>query len=331
MDEASIEALAVESGFSGVIAVDRGDERVFTGAWGMAYRSLGVANSIQTRFALASGGKTFTALAVMRLVEDGVLSLDGRARAWLGDDLSLIDDAVTVEQLLTHTSGIGDYIDEDSDWDPADYVLTVPVQELAETESMLRVLDGFPQVFAPGERYKYCNGGYVVLSLIAERASGVEYHELVRQQVLAPAGLERTAFLRTDELPGDAALGYLGNDSDRTNIFHLPVRGVGDGGIYSCVDDLHAFWGALLDGRIVTRDTAAAMLIPRNDDPEEGMRYGMGFYLHATGPAASLGGMDAGVSFKSTHDPVSGTTATVISNTSDGAWPMVAALGALFD
>ena len=76
---------------------------------------------------------------------------------------------------------------------------------------------------AAGERFAYNNGGYVVLALLAERASGVDFHELVRTLVCEPAGMVDTAFLRSDELPGRAALGYLGKDGLRTNVFHLPV------------------------------------------------------------------------------------------------------------
>ena len=101
--------------------------------------------------------------------------------------------------------------------------MPVPVHELATTEQYLAVLDGHPTKFPPGERFAYCNGGYVVLALIAERASGVPFHELVRRRVCEPAGMDDTEFLRSDELPGRAALGYLTVDGvSRTNVFHLP-------------------------------------------------------------------------------------------------------------
>ncbi len=132
------------------VTVDVGDRRVYERADGFAHRAFRVPNTTATRFAIASGGKTFTALAVLRLVEEGVLSLDTKVRGILGADLPLIDDEVTVEHLLTHTSGIGDYLDEEADWDAADYVLPVPVHVLAETEAFVPVIDGFPQAFAPG-------------------------------------------------------------------------------------------------------------------------------------------------------------------------------------
>jgi len=282
-----------------------------------------VPNSSRTRIAIASGSKTFTALAVLRLVEQGVLTLDTPVRSILGTDLPLIDDAVTVEQLLTHTSGIGDYIDEEADWDAADYVLPVPVHLLADTEAFVPVVDGYPQAFPPGDHFTYCNGGYIVLAIIAERASGRDYHDLVEEEVCARAGLEKTSFLRSDELPADAALGYLFAEGDRTNVLHLPVRGNGDGGIYTTADDLHAFWGALTGGRIVSEDTLSQMTRPRFDVPEEGLRYGMGLYLGATGPQLIMEGYDAGVSFRSTHNPVTRTTVSILGNSSEGGWPLV--------
>ena len=320
-----LDGIAEASGFSGVIAVQGGAEEAVR-AYGLAHRALGVPNTPSTRFATASGAKGFTALAVMSLVEDGTLALSMTARSLLGDDLPLVDDAVTVEQLLAHESGIGDYLDEEADWDPADYVLDLPVHRLVDAEDYLPAIDGFPQKFAPGQRFGYCNGGYVVLAILAQRASGVPYHDLVDRRVCVPAGLERTAFLRSDEPPGDAATGYLGHDSDRTNVLHLPVRGVGDGGLSTTAADLHLFWQALFAGRVVARDTLGSMVRRRHDVPSEGKRYGLGFWLHATGPAVILEGMDSGVSFRSTHDPATGVTVSVLSNTSWDAWPVLTAL-----
>ena len=105
-------------------------------------------------------------------------------RGILNDDLPLIDDAVTIEHLLGHTSGIGDYLDEEGDWEVDDYILTVPVHELATTEAFVRAIDGFPQKFPPGERFSYCNGGYMVLAIVAERVSGMPFHDLIGTRVL---------------------------------------------------------------------------------------------------------------------------------------------------
>lgn len=319
--EVSIDSVAQDASFSGVVRVDRAGATEFAKTYGFADRAHAIDNTSDTRFAIASGTKGFTAVTIMSLIEDGSLALDTTARSLLGDDLPLIDDAVTVEHLLAHRSGIGDYLDE-STVEATDYAMPVPVQELAATEHYLPVLDGHKTVSAPDERFAYNNGGYVVLALIAQRASGVPFHELLRRLVCEPASMIDTGFLRSDELPGDAALGYLTADGPRTNVFHLPVLGTGDGGIYSTAADLSAFWAALFAGRIVSSDRVAAMVRPRSDWPEESRRYGLGFHLHESTDVVWLEGYDAGVSFCSTHDPTRSITHTVIANWTDGAWPV---------
>jgi CubicO group peptidase (beta-lactamase class C family) len=322
--EDAIDRLAAETGFSGVVRVD-----TLAKAYGLAHRGAGIANAVDTRFAIASGGKGLTALAVMSLIENGVLALDTTARSVLGPDLPLIDDTVTVEHLLANRSGIGDYCDEDVRHDVNDYLLPVGVHELADTEGFVRALDGHPPKFPPGEQFSYCNAGFVVLALIAERASTIPFHELVQERVLTPAEMHDTAFLRTDEPTARAALGYLTPDGLRTNVLHLPVRGNGDGGIYSTAADIHALWAAFFAGRIVSPDTVADMVRSRSDVPAESMRYGLGFWLHESRDTTILIGFDAGVSFRSVHDPISGLTHTVLSNTSSGTWPMTKLLDEL--
>jgi CubicO group peptidase (beta-lactamase class C family) len=321
-----VDDAASSTGFSGVVRVDRAGTTELSRAYGLADRAHRVPNTVETQFAVASGSKTLTALAVMGLVERGTLRLDTTARSLLGDDLPLIADDVTVEHLLAHRSGIGDYFDEDAAHDITDYVLPVEAHELARTEQFLPVLDGHETRFPAGERFSYNNGGYVVLDLMAERASGVGFHEFVRTLVCEPAGLVDTAFLRSDELPGRAALGYLAADGLRTNVFHLPVVGSEDGGAYSTVADLSTFWDSLLAGRVVSAPTLAEMFRSHSDWPEEQRRYGLGFHLHASTDTVWLEGYDAGVSFASVHRPSSSTTYTVISNWTDGAWPVVRAI-----
>ena len=326
----AVDEAAERSRFSGVVRVDRSGVVELCTAYGLADRAHEVPNTVDTVFAIASGTKGLTALAVMGLVERGTLALGTTARSLLGDDLPLISDDVTVEHLLAHRSGIGDYLDEDTVGDVRDYVMTVPVHELATTEQFLPALDGHPAVSPAGERFAYNNAGYVLLALLAERASGVDFHDLVRTLVCEPAGMVDTAFLRSDELPGRAARGYLSVDGLRTNVLHLPVRGNGDGGIYSTAADLSAFWEALFGGRIVSPEGLTEMVRPRSDWPEESRRYGLGFHLRATGDGVFLAGYDAGVSFTSLHQPTSSTTCTVVSNWSDGAWPIARLLGDRF-
>ncbi len=297
-------AESVEAPFSGVVLVNRGDETLLAEASGYAHRAHGVENTVDTRFAIASGTKGFTALVVVGLIAEGRLELSTRARAVLGDDLPLIDDRVTVEHLLTHTSGIGDYCDDEN---PPE---TPP--GLVTSADYLAALDGYPQQFPPGERFHYHNGAFAVLALIAERVAGVPFADLVRTRVTEPARMADTAFLRSDALPARTATGYL--EDGRTNVFSLPVVGFGDGGIYSSAPDFRKFWPAFLDGRLVPGEWVDRML--------RGAGYGLGFRLPRPGVVRLEGG-DHGVTFVSLHQPSSGVTATLISNDHRGGGPLL--------
>ena len=235
------------------------------------------------------------------------------ARELLGDDLPLIDKRVTVEHLLAHRSGIGDYLDEDEHHGPNDELMSLPVQQLTTTEQYLPMLDGKPMKFMPGIDFSYCNSGYVVLALLVERCSGLPFWQLVQERVCAPGGLMRTAFFRSDQLPGDAATGYLSPPlRERSNVFHLPVCGSGDGGLYSTVQDVHTLWNALSSGSLLPEQWVAEMWRPRSSLPS-GAGYGLGLWLlperhgvsdqHGVSARrdARLQGLDAGSSFDSVH------------------------------
>ena len=320
----SLDGIADETEFSGVVQVSRGREVLYGRASGLADRAHGISNTVGTRFGIASGCKGFTALVVMSLVDDGTLDLSTTARGVLGDELDEVDPQVTVAHLLSHTSGIGDYLDENVAGDIADYTLSVPVHRLATTPDYLSVLRGYPTKFPPGERFEYCNGGFVILALMAEVAAKTSFYELASQRVFDPAGMVATEYLRSDQLPGSAAIGYLpAEEGWRTNHFHLPIRGSGDGGCYSTLGDMARFWPALFAGEILSRSLVEEMVRPHNDVPEEDLRYGLGFWIRADRATVMLEGMDAGVSFRSAYDPPSEVLYTVISNTPSGAWPLV--------
>jgi len=207
--------------------------------------------------------------------------------------------------------------------------MPVPVHQLDSAEAYLAVLDGFPQVSPPGSRFAYNNGGFAVLAIVAERAAGTPFARLVDELVVGPAGLVDTGFLRSDALPPGTATGYLDLQGMRTNALHLPLLGTGDGGIFSTTADIAALWTSLYEGRIVNDEHVDLMTRPHSDAPEDGRRYGLGFWLAASGPKVLLVGYDAGASFSSLHDPTTGTTCTAIANTSEGAWDLRRAVSEL--
>src|SRR5918994_6014499 len=203
-----VDEAAARSSFAGVVQLERAGVVALDAAYGLADRSHGIAMTTDNQLGMASGSKTFTALVMLRLVEEGLLTLSTIARQILGTDLPLIADDVTIEHLLCHRSGIGDYLDEDV-VDSEDFELPISAHRLVTTQDFLPILDGYSTKFRAGERFSYCNGGFVLLALIAERVTGRTYHDLVRELVCSPAGMADTGFLRSDALPGRAALGYV--------------------------------------------------------------------------------------------------------------------------
>lgn len=306
--------------FSGVIVVNHRDRPLLNLAAGLADRAQSRPMGVETRLATASVTKGFTALAVVSLIEEGLLGFDTPLSVVVGGDLPHVDPAVTIEQLLGHTSGVGDYLDEDELDDIDDYVLDVPVHRLLGPEDYVPILNRHRQTSRPGTRFVYNNSGYMMLALAIERIAGRSYHDEVRRRVLRPAAMTSTDFLRSDRLPAETALGYLADG--RTNVFHLPVIGTGDGGAYTTGADMMRFWDALLAGRIVQRSLVERMTTVANGvDPEY---YGLGFWIGPDRKTVQLEGMDAGVSMRTGANPVTGLRYCLMANNSSDVWPLAA-------
>ena len=316
--EPSLKSVAESSQFSGVAVGFVSGEPVVEVCSGFADRANERAVTADTLFGIASATKGFTALTIASLIESGDLSFDTRWRDLFPKALPLVDDAVTIEHLLGHRSGVGDYVDEEIIESADDYLMELPVHLLTEPLAYLPALELLPQVTPPGERFVYNNSGYVMLSAAAERAGGESFYTLVQERVLGPAGMTRTSFCRSDELPANAAIGYL--EDGRSNVLHLPVRGAGDGGAYSCAGDFAALWSALFTGDIVPPGMVEKLVTLRSTTGESA--YGLGFWLDDGGRIVMLVGMDAGVSMRSAFDRTSGSSYVVLANTSSGAWPM---------
>lgn len=319
-----LDALADADGFSGVVVVRAGDRLVLERASGLANRAEAIPMTLATRLATASGTKGFTALAVVSMIEDGLLGFDTTVRDVVGDALPHVDPTVTVEHLLAHTSGIGDYLDESQLGDVDELVLDVPVGRLRGPDDYLPLLAPLPQAFPPGDRFSYNNSGFVVLALLVERATPASYHDEVRRRVFGRAGMADSDFVQSDRLPAGTALGYLRDG--RTNVHHLPVIGTGDGGAYCTGPDLLRFWSAFFDGRIVGAAMVERMTTVQSDGPSG--PYGLGFWIGADRVTVQLEGMDAGVSFRSGANPRTGFAYCIVANDSTGVWPLAAVVDA---
>jgi CubicO group peptidase (beta-lactamase class C family) len=318
----AIEAAAEANRFSGVVSVELGADRAFKRAYGYGDRSNGIANTTQTRFGTASATKAFTALSVCALLEQRSLALDTSVSDVLRVGLPHVSNDVTVEQLLTHTSGIGDYYDEDVVPDFDSYHLSIPWYRLERPRDYIPLLAELPPKFPPGTRFSYCNSGFILLGLVVEEVAGVAYQEFVQTRIFDRAEMSDSGFIRLDALPERTAIGYIDEDGGwRTNVYNLPVIGGPDGGVFSTVADMTKFWSALNRDHIVGREWRERFLKRQVPTPTPGVFYGLGVWIRQRPdgpPFYFVEGGDAGVSFTSLYGAKSGVQYTVACNAPPG-------------
>ena len=311
-----IERAAPETEFSGLISIFRDDSTVFSKAFGYRDVKNRLNNTIDTRFAVASGTKLFTALAIGVLIDQGVISLDTTVKEIDEEYTGFIDRRATILQLLTHTSGIYDYYDEEIEQDYEHFSVDIPWYALETPSDYYPLFKGKAMKYAAGEIYSYSNGGYVFLGLLIEKLTCALYRDFVRDHVLRPAGMNRSGFYAFNDLPENTANGYL-KDRRTTNIYQLPVRGGGDGGLYTTTDDLRAFWDGLFSHRILSEELTATYLKTHAAiDTTTG--YGCGMFKRLDDSRFAILGGDAGVGFTSWYLVQDRLTINILSNITNG-------------
>ena len=330
----TLDAAIEERAFSGVISIRQHGAALYERAAGYADRSNQVANTLETRFGIASGTKFFTALAIGKLIEEGKLSLSTRLKECVALDFPRYSPDITIGHLLGHTSGIPDYFDEEQVEDFDNFSLSIPWYALKGPRDYLAVFPDESMKFAPGERFSYSNGGYILLGVVVEELAGMRYQDFVEQKIFWPIGMDRSGYFAFNKLPESTALGYVEEAQGwRTNIYNLPIVGASDGGAYTTVQDLATLWKAFWGYEILPKHLVEAYAQPRvkANAKRDDMFYGYGLWiLEGAGRNREefITGADAGVSFRSRVKRADGLQSTVISNTSDGAWPILRVLDA---
>jgi CubicO group peptidase (beta-lactamase class C family) len=227
--------------------------------------------SPQTDYRLASVSKQFTATAILLLAQDGKLSLDDRARRWL-PSLPAAAGAITLRQLLSHQGGLIDYED----------IMAADTRVPLRDKDVLALLAKTDHLyFAPGTSYRYSNGGYAMLALIVEQASGMPFQEFLRQRIFLPLGMTSTlAYVAEGPPVPHRAFGYSAEGGQWMRTDQSMTSSVlGDGGIYSSIDDLARWDAALYDNRLLSDASRKAAFTPwtATDDPT--VEYGYGWRI----------------------------------------------------
>jgi CubicO group peptidase (beta-lactamase class C family) len=332
MDITKLEAIATETEFSGVIQVRRDGQDLYQNAFGYADRGNRILNTLDTRFGIASGTKFFTTLAIGKLIEAGKLDFSSKVAELIPWDFQHYSREVTVRQLLTHTSGIPDYYDEEKVDDFDNFTVAIPWYELKGPRDYLAVFPDEEMKFTPGERFSYCNSGYILLGILIEEISGMPYRDYVEKEVLRPAGMERSGYFAMNKLPEGTAFGYVEEENGwRTNIYNLPVIGASDGGAYTTIYDIERLWDAFWDYKILSKEMVQIYTGPFVEATSEGANkfYGHGIWVRKGAGLDTeeyIIGEDAGVSFYTGVTRAKKLLVTVMSNTTKGAWPLLRAI-----
>ena len=252
--DAYLSQLAADGVLSGSVLLAHDGEVWFERAYGLASREFNVPNNTDTRFDVGSFNKDYTRLAIMQLLQGDQLALTDRVGEYLPDyPNDRVRNEVTIEQLLDHTSGLGDYFTQE--------YLDTPMGSLWEIDDYIPIWGPMSLEYEPGTRTQYSNFGYTVLGAIVESITGVSYPEYVVENVFKPAGMNATGFFSTDGIEPNVAVGYTtmdrtGRPGDRVrkNIYHEPVIGGPWGKSYSTARDLFRFFEALFAGELISDD-----------------------------------------------------------------------------
>jgi CubicO group peptidase (beta-lactamase class C family) len=253
------------------VLVLRDGEAVVRAGYGLADMEARTPATATTNYRLASVTKQFTAASILLLAEDDRLKLDDRARKWL-PSLPKAAESITIRHLLTHTSGLIDYED----------VIPETFKPQLHDADVLRLLESQDRTyFKPGSSYRYSNSGYALLALIVERASGRTFATFLRERIFQPLGMSNTvAYEEGISTVSTRAFGHTEEQGRWNRTDQSQTSAVlGDGGIYSSIDDLAKWDAALYDGRLLRPSSLQAAFTPATstDDPE--VEYGFGWRI----------------------------------------------------
>lgn len=313
----------IPTGFSGVISIKQEETILLEAAYGFADYPNKRPNRLDTKFVTASAGKAFTAAGILKLIEQGKLSLESTLGELLDFDLRQIDPSVTVRQLLTHTAGTPDYADESIVPDYSELFVDYPCYKIRSNRDVIPLFIDMPMAYPPGHHLHYNSGGFVILALIMEIVTGKPFDEYLAQTVFAPCGMADTSYQEYDRPEPNTANVYI-PDLKRggyyTNIYSSTAKGMGDGGAFTTAPDLQCFWQGLYGGKLIGPEMLAEMVRPQT--PES--CYGYGLWLEELDGRLipHFEGCEPGIGCISTYDARQGLLITLITNRGDDIWKL---------
>ncbi|MDE7418023.1 MAG: beta-lactamase family protein [Lachnospiraceae bacterium] len=317
-----------DNNFRGNIYIIQNNKVIYEKTSGYADLANEIPNTLDTRFASASAGKVFVAVGILQLIEQEKIHFDDTLGKLLDLEWHNIDRDVTVKQLLTHTSGVPDYFDESIMDEYEDLWKDYPNYKIRHNCDLLPLFINKSMMYPRGEKFQYNNSGYVLLAMIIEAVTGMEFDQYLKLRIFDICGMKSTGYYELDRLPAKCANSYIycaETDNFRTNIFSVDAKGTGAGGAFITVPDIVRFWTNLLDQKLISRELVSEMLSKQSGDGgnTNESHYGYGLWI-IDNPAgkdfAYFQGCDPGVSFISEYNPNNGMISVLVSNYGDNVW-----------
>jgi CubicO group peptidase (beta-lactamase class C family) len=317
--EALVERHAELEMFSGAVLVADQGKPVYSAVFGEANKDHRVPNRLDTNFNIGSIGKTFTGVAIMQLVEAGKLKLDDRLGTFLPDFPFQEKDAITIQQLLNHSSGLGDYMGHE------DYRATMP--QIDSIADILPLIYSQKPTLPPGEQFSYSNSGMVLLGAIIEKVGGLSYGEYLQRHIFAKAGMTGSRLAQEHEVLANRSIGYIASPHGGhvANVREI-MPASSDGGLRTTAPDLLRFDQALTKATLLRAESIQQMLTPVGPAPF----YASGWFTKRVDGhlAVGHGGGAPGVNAEFRRYPDDGYTVIVLSNYDSGATPLAEAIEA---
>lgn len=273
------EAYSADAPGAAVIVVLKG-KTLYRGARGLANIELGVPLRPDSVFRIGSITKQFTAAAILLLAEEGKLSLSDPITKFL-PDYPVQGHFVTLQHLLSHTSGIANYTDL-PEWAPT-------TRNDVSVQQLIDVFKNKPFDFAPGEHWKYDNSGYILLGAIIEEISGQSYPEFLRTHLFEPLGMKSSSYENLAKITPRRVAGYMRDKSGWRNADYLSMsQPYAAGALISTVDDLARWDAAIEHGELLkpaSWQRACSSFVLNDGTPT---RYGAGWIIGRIGPVATV-------------------------------------------
>lgn len=299
--------------FMGSVLIAQHGKILLSKGYGMANLKLGIPNTPETEFRIGSNTKQFTAMAILLLQERQKLSVDDPVCKYVPDCPGAWA-PITIQNLLTHTSGIPNFTSF------RDY-LRIRSQVMTPAKVMA-LFENKPLDFKPGSKFKYSNSGYIVLGYIIEKVSGQTYAQFLQQNIFAPLGLAHTGYGIDHPAGKDPAQGYFNPGSGFVESPYIDMSvPFSAGALYSTTLDLYRWDQSLTTNKLVSENSLEAMFHPYVAAPDKlappGTHYGFGWFISTVFGRTEIwheGGISGFTSFNGWF-PADGACVIVLDNT----------------